>query len=233
MQPHPKAYIFDLDGLLLDTEPIYDLIFAHYARLKGVSESDITTKLPALRQQMYGKRKEDSARLFLEGLKIKATVNDWLTWRQQNEMEFFANAIPKPGAAELVEKLQAQGQPVALATSSDRQLWETKSRNHPWLKRITVVVTGDEVSKGKPAPDIFLTAAARLQYDPEACLVFEDALSGVEAALAANMHVVFVPTGELHQTELQRLQEKYPNFNERVQILDSLENFQFSVLNFQ
>lgn len=228
----PAAFIFDLDGLLLDTEPVYDEIFAHYARLKGVSEDDITTKLPALRQQMYGKKKEDSARLFLEGINIAASVEEWLNWRVDNELGFFANAVPKAGAADLVEKLQAQGKPLAIATSSDRPLWETKSRNYPWLKKIPVVVTGNEVSSGKPAPDIFLTAASRLQYDPAACLVFEDAINGVEAALAANMHVVFVPTGTPHEQEISRLRQLYPDFDKRVQTLDSLENFQFSVLNF-
>lgn len=227
MQPSsaPAAYIFDLDGLLLDTEPIYDLIFAQYARLQGVSENDIATKLPSLRQRMYGKRKEDSARIFLDGLGISTSVDAWLTWRDEHETEFFANATPKPGAVALIETLQNQRRPLAIATSSDRTLWQTKSRNHPWLKSIPVVVTGDEVAHGKPAPDIFLTAASRLRYDPNACLVFEDAASGVEAALAANMSVMFVPTGAPSTEEITRLKKMYPDYDQRVQTLPSLNQF--------
>lgn len=225
MQTAPKAFIFDLDGLLLDTEPIYDLIFAHYARMQGVSEDDIKTKLPALRRQMYGKRKEDSARLFLEGLNIPATIVEWLAWREINEMKFFANSKPMPGAESLITQLQAKNMPLAIATSSTRELWQVKSQNYLWLKRIPIVVTGDEVKSGKPAPDIFLTAASRLQYDPAACLVFEDAMNGVAGALAAGMSVVFVPTGTPDLQEIAHLKQQYPDYDARVQVLSSLKDF--------
>lgn len=225
MQTAPKAFIFDLDGLLLNTEPVYDEIFAHYARLKGVAESDITTKLPSIRQQMYGKKKEDSARLFIDDLHIPVTVEAWLAWRSTNENSFFGNAKPMPGAEALITRLQAKKVPLAIATSTTQELWQVKSQNYLWLKDIPVVITGDQVSRGKPAPDHFLLTAQKLGAAPENCLVFEDAILGVEGALAAGMSVVFVPTGTPNQQEIARLKQTYPNFDQRVKVLKSLTEF--------
>lgn len=227
-----SAVIADLDGLLLNTEDAYDKVFAEYARLCGCSEEAIATELPKLRRQMFGRKKEDSAQLFLLGMKIlpvdisdvtiKIETENWFTWREPQLLKLFRKADPMPGAKELIERLTAQRNPLAIATSSDQKLWQVKSERHAWLRAIPIVVTGDQVKNGKPAPDLFLTAAERLQAEPQHCTVLEDASNGVEAALAAGMRAVYVPIGDPNATEVTRLKQQYPDFEERVTIKRSL-----------
>lgn len=224
--------IADLDGFLLNTEIAYDRVFAEYARIRGCPEEAIAGELPALRRQMFGRKKEESARLFLLGMKIipqdaseeviKKEAELWFTWREPQLLKLFRYADPMPGARQLIERLTRQGNPLAIATSSDQKLWQVKSERHPWLCAISVVVTGDQVKRGKPAPDLFLTAAERLHADVKNCIVMEDAINGVEAALAASMRALYVPIGEPDETEILRLKQQYPEFAERVTIRRSL-----------
>jgi pseudouridine-5'-monophosphatase len=106
-------------------------------------------------------------------------------------------AEPMPGARELTAALHAMDVPLAVATSSTRASFALKTRRHgAWFGRdFRAVVTGDDprIERGKPAPDIFLVAARDLGATPSACVVIEDAPSGVAAARAAGMQVVAVP----------------------------------------
>lgn len=226
------AAIADLDGFLLNTEVAYDKVFAEYARVRECPEEAITNELPVLRRQMFGRKKEDSARLFLLGMKIipqdaseefiKKETERWLTWREPQLLKLFRYADPMPGAQQLIERLTRQGNLLAIATSSDQNLWQVKRERHPWLCAIPVVVTGDQVKRGKPAPDLFLTAAERLHADVQNCIVMEDAINGIEAALAAKMRSLYVPIGEPNETEISRLKQQYPEFEQRVTIKRSL-----------
>ena len=106
-----------------------------------------------------------------------------------------------------------------MATSSTRVLFDLKTQHHAWFDQFDQIVTGDDpdIRQGKPAPDIFLTAAKRLGVTPSDCLVFEDAPSGMKAARAAGMAVVVVPEPEMDKSRytaadeiLQSLQEFKP-----------------------
>lgn len=209
-----KCAIFDLDGLLLDTEPIYDVTFQEFAKLHGKSLKKLAEEV---RPKTYGTG-SDAARIFVEGLGLKATPEEFLAWRTPKLRKQLAQAKAMPDARELIESLHNRHIPIALATSSTRAEFDIKTKNHAWFKLFEGhIITGDNpaVKKRKPAPDIFLVAANQLHVHPKECLVFEDALNGVEAALAAGMSVVFVPTA--HQP--------YPNFDQRVQIFQSLSDF--------
>ena len=100
-----------------------------------------------------------------------------------------------PGAKKLITHLKAHAVPIAVASSSSRELFEIKTSKHPWFEMFDAVVTGDdpEIGQGKPAPDIFLRAAEILDAPPAATLVFEDAPSGLAAASAAGMRTIIVP----------------------------------------
>jgi pseudouridine-5'-monophosphatase len=110
-------------------------------------------------------------------------------------VDLFADCQPLEGAEAFVRALRGQGIPMAVATSSDRRFYEMKVRPHAWFDLFDAVVCGDDprVKAKKPAPDIFLVAARVLGVEPARCLVFEDSLAGVEAALAAGMRVVAIP----------------------------------------
>ena len=184
------AVIFDMDGLLLDTEPIYT-----EATQEVVGRFGKTFEW-SLKARMIGRPAAESARILVDALELPLSPEAYLAERQSIMVRLFPDAPALPGARELVEHLAAHEVPMALATSSQRAHYVLKSSGHKdWFRHFRVTVTGDdpEVGRGKPAPDIFLAAARGLGVVPERCLVFEDAPSGMEAARAAGMAVIVVP----------------------------------------
>lgn len=187
--PHPVSHvIYDLDGTLLDTEPLYvrtaNEIFARFGM-----------QLPeAVRLQMMGRPTSVAVPLMLRETGLPMTAEEFIREREDARDRMFAEVAPMPGAIALTKHLQAHRVPQAVATSSSRTSLARKlSAHREWFEVFETVVIAEEVERGKPAPDIFLEAARRLGAPPEACLVFEDAPLGVEAALAAGMRVVAVP----------------------------------------
>jgi pseudouridine-5'-monophosphatase len=185
----PAAAIFDLDGVLLDTEPLYSQatqeIVGEYGKVY-----DWSVKAGAL-----GRGAQDSARHVLGILGIPLSIHEYLRRRDARLRQLFPGCPAMPGAREFVTQLRGRGLRLAVATSSDRSLYELKTGRHAWFDLFDAIVCGDDagVERVKPAPDIFLVAAERLAAEPAACLVFEDAPAGVEAALAAGMQVVALP----------------------------------------
>jgi HAD superfamily hydrolase (TIGR01509 family) len=112
---------------------------------------------------------------------------------------------------------------MALATSSSKEAVALKAAPHPWLQSISTRVHGDdpELGAGKPDPDVFLLAAARLAVDPQDCWAFEDSPAGAQAALAAGCQVYVVPPDHLHG---QKRSDAYPGIT---LFLDSLEQIEF------
>ena len=184
------AVSFDMDGVLLDTERLYteatQQIVGRFGkvfdwRVKG---------------EMIGRPALDSARHLVDALSLPITAEDYLRERELHFEALMPTAEPMPGARELVAALAARGVPQAVATSSSTRLFEMKTRRHrDWFATFTVIVRGDDPRcvRGKPAPDIFLVAAADLGVAPDACVVIEDAPAGLAAARAAGMTVIAVP----------------------------------------
>ena len=138
--------------------------------------------------------------------------------RDSKLREKFPGCEAMPGAEALVRELNAMGIPMALATSSYRDLYELKIQRHrDWFDLFDGVVTGDdpEVGSAKPAPDIFLTAARRIGVQPDTSLVFEDAPSGLQAGIAAGMKVLCVPDPNMDRSR----------YNDATLVLDSLLDF--------
>jgi pseudouridine-5'-monophosphatase len=185
--------IFDLDGVLLDTEPLYTeatrRIVEPYGKVFDWS----------VKGEMMGRGSLESARYLIAALELPLSPEAYLAQRKPILEELFAEAAELPGAQALVRALHAHGIPMALATSSERSLCALKIARHGWFSSFQAVVCGDDpsVARLKPAPDIFLVAARALDAPPEQCLVFEDSLAGVEAARAANMQVVALPDRNL------------------------------------
>jgi pseudouridine-5'-monophosphatase len=181
--------LFDLDGVLLDTERLYteatQTIVGRYGK----------TFTWEIKREAMGRDAHASARIVLERLGVPLTSDQFLAERGPILEALVAECRAMDGAEAFVRMLVNSGVPVAIATSSDRRLYELKVRPHPWFDLFTAVVCGDDprVLAKKPAPDIFLVAATELRADPQRCLVFEDSLAGVEAALAAGMRVVALP----------------------------------------
>ena len=201
-----------MDGLLLDTEGIYtevtQEIVAEYGKV-----FDWTIK-----KKIIGRRSIQAAQIIVESLDLPISPQDYLDSRKDVLLERFRDTQALPGAKELTTHFFKHGIPQALATSSSSPMYEAKYEKHKkWFSQFKQIVRGDdpELKEGKPAPDIFLIAAKRLGVEPAECLVFEDAPSGMEAALAAGMSGVVVPDPNMDHSQYQNAS----------QIISSLENF--------
>jgi len=182
--------IYDMDGLLLDTERFYtevtQQIVGRYGKVFDWS----------VKSHMVGRPAIESARFLVATLELPITAEDYLREREGMLEALMPTAEPMPGAVELTTALAARGLPQAVATSTGRRLFDLKTERHrDWFARFDAIVLGDDprIARGKPAPDIFLLAASELGAEPADCLVLEDAPSGVAAARAAGMQVVAVP----------------------------------------
>ena len=205
--------IYEMDGLLLDTEPIYTEVTQEIVRRFGKNFDW------SLKSQMIGKKAIESAHILVDSLDLPITAEDYLEERKDLLAQKFPLASALPGARELVQHFSRHHYPQAVATSSNQEYYQLKtSRHQDWFCLFDWVVTVDdpEVQQGKPAPDLFLTAAKRLQALPSQCLVFEDAPVGIEAASRAGMSVVAVPDPHMDKAA----------FGEAQQILNSLREFQ-------
>jgi pseudouridine-5'-monophosphatase len=182
--------IYDMDGLLLDTERFYTEVTQQIVGRWG-KVFDWSVK-----SHMVGRPAIESARYLVETLELPITAEDYLREREGMLEALMPTAEPMPGAVELTRALAERGVAQAVATSTGRRLFDLKTQRHrDWFGLFRAVVLGDDprIARGKPAPDIFLLAAQELGADPADCVVLEDAPSGVAAARAAGMQVVAVP----------------------------------------
>jgi HAD superfamily hydrolase (TIGR01509 family) len=188
----PAAVIFDMDGLMFDTERIYRDTWNRSAAETGFPiEGDLWGKL-------VGRNNRDCEatliRAFGSGFDVGRFRERWKELWLGHVRE---HGVPvKPGLFELLDTLERRGIPRAVATSTDLELAEPTLHWGGVDGRFGRVVTGDEIERGKPAPDIFLAAASGLRVPPGDCVVLEDSNAGVAAGSAAGMRTLMVPDTE-------------------------------------
>ena len=195
------AVVFDMDGLLLDTESLALNALRIAGREFGLDMHD------ALCHSMIGVAADSSRRLLLEHHGSDAPADRFFAAvARELEAQVDAGLLRvKPGAAELLRHLEAEAVPRAVATSSAREKALRHLRAAGIADRFDAIVTRDDVSRGKPHPDLYLHAARALRVEAARCLAIEDSYNGVRAAYAAGMSVIMVPdllpaTDEMRRT---------------------------------
>lgn len=208
--------IFDMDGLLLDTEHIYEDVVRDIAKSFGKDYP------MSVRLKLMGTTDQISAKIAIEGMGLPISIDEYLVRHKEMCRQRFQHVKLMPGAERLINHLHQNNVPFALATSSGKEMAALKMHNYMHLFKLfshhVMGSTDPEVKNGKPAPDIFLIAANRFpdKPAPNQCLVFEDSPAGVQAARAADMQVVMVPDKIVNEERRQGA----------TLVVDSLNDFQ-------
>ncbi len=211
-----RAVIFDMDGLMLDTERIYH-------RVWDTAGLEVGHPLPPdVIQATTGRTFADSYRLFAEAAGPSFPMEDFLAcWPRHWQQAIMTEGIPlKPGLLELFAWLEAQQIPKAVATSTSNAEAHSTLHHAGIANHFSLVVTGDQIVHGKPAPDIYLLAAERIGVAPSHCVALEDSEAGVLAAAAAGMYTIMVPDIKQPTPEVAaRAQHVVPSLFEAQQLL--------------
>ncbi len=195
-----QAVVFDMDGLLIDSEVAYRDAMIHVAR------RDYDRELPVavfLRMVGLSAPAWQGVAMAHFGADFPMEAYSAAVWAYAHEK--YANGVAlKPGVLELLDYLDVNALPRAVATSSGHPSVKHQLGGNKIYDRFHTIVAAGDYAKGKPAPDPFLTAAARMGVDPAHCLALEDSHNGVRAAHAAGMMTVMVPdllgpTDEMHE----------------------------------
>ena len=181
-----EAVIWDLDGVIIDSAEEHRRAWQRLAREEGITMTDEDF------WDTFGKRNDDIFAIIWGDLppeKVKQLADRKEAYFREYIRE---TAAPLPGAMELMRGLFEAGYAQALASSTPIENIDLISEVLGLKRYLTVLVSGETVARGKPAPDIFLKAASELGFPPDRCLVIEDAVAGVQAAHAAGMHCIAV-----------------------------------------
>lgn len=209
-QPKPrfKAFVFDLDGTLLDTETLSTRAMDAYVAQRWDGSGPAPAMGWALKKKIIGTRAAEWTKTVLEeyGMADRVTGDELEAGWKAAFVDLYRLADKLPGVDRLLAALAGplSTLPCAIATSSTSDAVAKKRERHEDLfGRMAAVVTGEMVDNGKPAPDIFLAAAAAIDTPPAECLAFEDTLAGVKSAVAAGMTVVAVPDARMDAAEFK------------------------------
>ena len=214
---HLQAIIFDLDGLMADSEPLAEWAWNQVLKQYG-------HKLDAqILQSILGLRVIDSARDLCQHFHLPISPKEAAGARDR----LFLQAVPSqlqacPGLFALLEELETHGMPLGIATSGHKEYVELALQTLGIQERFRAIARGDEVERGKPDPEVYLLAASRLRVDPSECLVLEDAPLGVTAALAAGMLCVAVPNPRIPTSEFTAAHHVFSSLVEVHGALDHL-----------
>lgn len=220
------AVIFDMDGLMLDTERVARRSWRRAMADLGYSIED-TTYL-----QIVGRTVHDARAILGAAFGPDFPFDHVYALRQRYyDIDLASHGVPvKPGLFDLLEYLDQHHIPKAVASSTFRKFAEVKLGGAGLSERFDTVVCGDEVANGKPAPDVFLAAAQALAVAPEQCLVLEDSEAGIRAAYSAGALPVMIP--DLKQPTPDVIMLAYrvlPDLHAVIPLLDSFQRGGFPV----
>lgn len=189
-----ESVTFDLDGLLVNTEELYQDVGTELLRRRGKPFE------PELLDRMMGRPQQVSLGIMIDWHALDDTVEGLAAETKEIFLSLLDTRLaPMPGAVALLDALDQHGIPYGVATSSGPDFAADVLGRVGFLPRMRFVLTCDDVREGKPHPEIYLAAAARHAVDPRRMLVLEDSQTGCRAAVAAGAVAVAVPGGHSHR----------------------------------
>ena len=212
-----QAVIFDMDGVIIDSEPLqsqaWESIIRQYGKEPELNSAGLV--------HFVGFRIRENWEIIKERYEINEEIEALEEKRSQIYLMLLRkNMAPMRGFMDLIKTLKDKGLKLAIASSSHRDHVETLLDDLGIREYIDEFVSGDMVKKGKPHPDIYLEAANRLDVEPEKCVALEDSEVGVEAAKNADMKVIAVPNKYTRSM----------NFSDADLVLESLEDIYWEMI---
>jgi HAD superfamily hydrolase (TIGR01509 family) len=190
-----EAVIFDLDGVLIDSESVWDAARRDVVAESGGAWSDSATRaMQGMSSPEWSRYLHDELGVSLEPDEISRQVVERVLAAYEREVPLL------PGAVEAVRRLAGRW-PLALASSANRPVIDAVLRSAGLTECFSATVSGDEVARGKPSPDVYLAAAGKLGVEPGKAAAVEDSTNGLRSAAAAGMLVIAVPNREFPPTE--------------------------------
>jgi HAD superfamily hydrolase (TIGR01509 family) len=182
-----EAIVFDLDGVLLQSEEVWDAVRERYVRERGGRYDD------EVQRAMMGMSAPEWSRYLHEAAGVPDEPEEINREVVRRMLEAYGRELPLlPGAVDAVRRAAAAF-PLALASSSNREIFEAVLELAGLADCFRATVSAEEVARGKPAPDVYLEAARRLGVAPERCAAVEDSHAGIRSAKSAGMRVVAIP----------------------------------------
>ncbi len=215
--PHIQTVVFDMDGLLVDSEPLARRSWETVIQPYGLVLDEETYG------RMIGLRLEESSRVLQSRLGIPAPAEELARKKEAVLAQLGTEGIPPmPGLDSLMNALQARHIPWAVATSNRRPFAVQVLQELGLWSACRSLTTGEEVQNGKPAPDIYLLAAQRMGVAPGRCLALEDSVPGAQAARAAGMVTIAVPGPHETASAFHFADHVYDSLGDVARDLDSL-----------
>ncbi len=213
-----KAIIFDVDGLMVDSEPLSHQAWNDFLRPFGHQIND------EMIQQMIGLRADVSTKFVRETFNLALSIEEIISQRYAIYEKIQAtNGVPAmPGLLALHEMIAQRQIPWGVATSSSHHHAETILARLQLVPTHNAIAGGDEVAHGKPAPDIYLLAAKRLGIAPQDCMALEDSGPGSCAAVAAGMLTIAIPNGHTKTADFSHVDYQFDSLH---QVLERLDDF--------
>ena len=200
----PKALLFDLDGVLIDSEPLHGQAWKETAAIFDLNLTNSQLKL------LRGKRRIDCANELVKLIPKAVEVKHLLNIHKPISRQLILKAKVMEGGENLVKRCHKDNIPMALVTSSSFESFQIKTAPHKWINLFSVIVLGDDklLVKGKPAPDPYLLAAKKLNLAPQDCWAVEDSIAGVSSALEAGCFVFFLKENSAQIQKKEILDQK-------------------------
>ncbi len=212
-----QALIFDMDGVLVDSEPLF---------LKAINNLLVKESAEPVTDEenqsiLIGTTVEETWRRLKQARGLLEPLQSYIEKYELEVLEVLkAELTPRPGVRQLIDACFRRNLPKAVASSSLRSWVNLKLETLGFQDSFEVVLGGDDVTKGKPEPDIYLLAAERLNIPPARCIAIEDSPVGIAAAVSAGIYTVAVLTDSTRGMDLSQAQ----------QVLETLESFDLNLL---
>jgi HAD superfamily hydrolase (TIGR01509 family) len=203
-----KAVIFDMDGLMIDSEKIYWAVGREMARQFGKTVSDETLG------NMMGRAPLESVALYRQELALSQTAEQLLEMREARVLEAMRGGIePMPGLREVVGSLSSSFK-LAIATSAPGRFLNVVLDGLKLRPFFSALQTSDDISRGKPDPEIYLKTMRKLDVQPDECFVLEDSSNGARAGKRAGAYVIAVPTEQTRSQDFSFVDHSAANLTD-------------------